>query len=261
MEYPLALTPQNNQAFMREVDEELRREEFLGFWRRYGLAVGGAVILGLAAFGGWLGWQHYRDQQAATQGEQFNKVYDLLASNKAGDAARPLAALAGSDVATYRALARTVQADVMLRDMKPDDPAQSAAKLREAAAKFAEIVADPKIAQPLRDLALIRQTFAEYDQLQPQVVIDRMKPLAVAGAPWLGSAGELTAIAQLQLHQADQARATLQRVVADLNVPDTIRQRAVQLSSAIENGAVGAVAPAPATAAPAAVNTEEKTKK
>jgi hypothetical protein len=249
----LAVTPQNNEAFLREVDEELRREQFLGFWRRYGIAVGGAIVLGLAALGGVLFWQHYREQQAAAQGEQFNKVYDLLASNKPGDAEKTLADLAKSDVATYRALAVTVQADVILRDMKTDDPKQSATKLKEAAARFAAIVADKSIAQPLRDLALIRQTYAEYDQLAPQAVIDRMKPLAVAGAPWIGSAGELIAVTQLQMHQPAQARATLQRVIGDPNIPDTIRQRAVQLSSAIENGSVGRDA--------AAATTEEKTNK
>lgn len=242
MEYVLALTPQNNEAFLREVDEELRRDEFIGFWRRYGPLIGGAIVLGLAVLAGVLGWQHYREEQAAAQGDQFNKVYDLLASNKAADAAKPLAELAKSDVPTYRALARTVEADVILRDMRADDPKQSADKLHEAAAKFAAIVADPTVAQPLRDMALVRQTFAEFDQVKPQVVIDRLKPLVVKDGPWLGSAGELVAMAQLDMGQTDQARATLQVIAAGTDIPDSIRQRVVQLSSAIENGAIGGIA-------------------
>jgi hypothetical protein len=147
-------------------------------------------------------------------------------------------------VPVYRALARSVEADVALRKLNPSDQAKSAAGLQEASAKFAAIVADSSVPQPMRDLALIRQTYADYDRLTPQQVIDRLKPLAVAGNPWLGSAGELVAIAQLRLNQPAKARATLQLIIADQQVPDTLRQRAVQLSSAIENGATGGLSPA-----------------
>ena len=41
----MALTPQNEETFFREVDEELRREQLGSFWRRYGrlLLVGDAA--------------------------------------------------------------------------------------------------------------------------------------------------------------------------------------------------------------------------
>ena len=44
------------------------------------------------------------------------------------------------------------------------------------------------------DAALVRMTAIELDTLPPQAVVDRLKGLAVAGNPWFGSAGELTAI-------------------------------------------------------------------
>lgn len=238
----MALTPQNSEAFLREVDEELRRDQILGFWRRYGRVTAGVIVLGLAALAGVLGWQYYREQAAAAQSDKFNQVYDLLSANKSAQAAAPLDELAKSDNPTYRALALYVQADVILRDMDPRDAAKSAGKLRDAAAKFAAVAGDSKVAQPLRDLALVRQTYAELDQIKPETVVERMKPLAVPNGPWLGSAGELIANAYLQLNQPQQARTVLQQIVADLEVPDTIRQRAAQLSSAIDNGTVGSAA-------------------
>lgn len=246
----MAVPPQTNEAFLREVDEELRRDQIIGIWRTHGrwiaLGIGGA----LAAFAGVLAWQHHVDQQAAAEGQQLAKVYDLLAASNTKDAAQPLTVLAGSSVPTYRALAQTVQADIALRDADTNGKDKGLPKLKEAAAKFAAIAADPKVPQPLRDLALIRQTSAELDQLPPAQVVARLSPLAVKGGPWLGSAGELVVIADLALGRTDAARAMVKLITADPAVPDPIRQRVVQLGSAIDNHA-----------APAAVATDKDSKK
>ena len=39
----MALTPQNSEAFMREVDDAVRQDQLLTFWQRYGRAL--AVLL------------------------------------------------------------------------------------------------------------------------------------------------------------------------------------------------------------------------
>lgn len=243
MELVLAVPPATNEAFLREVDEELRREQVVNFWRDYGRWIAIALGVGLLALAGTLYWRHYQSERAANETERFNQVYDTLASGKIDDARKPLAELAKSDLPTYAALAKTVEADVVLREMDANDPAKSATKLKEAAAKFAAIANDPKTPQPLRDLSLIRQTYAEFDQLTPDQIIARLKPLAVKDGPWLPSAGELVAIAELQRGKPDQARAMLQMIIADPNVPTSVRTRVVQLSSAIENQATPPAAP------------------
>ena len=132
----------------------------------------------------------------------------------------------GSD--GYRASAKFVQADLLLQ--KND--------LKGAAAKFAEVANDTGLAQPFRELALIRQTTAEYDVLRPDAVIARLAPLAVKGGPWLGSAGEMVAIAHLRLNHRDQAGRLFGEIAADPNVPETVRQRAVQMAGTLGVDAV-----------------------
>ena len=60
-------------------------------------------------------------------------------------------------------------------------------------------------------IALIRQTALEFDQLKPEEVIARMKPLAAPGEPWFGSAGEMTALALVK-----QGGARLKLPLADV---------------------------------------------
>ena len=55
----MALTPDTpNESFLREVDENLRRDQLESFAKAYGKWLIGAVILFLAAVGGYLFWQN-----------------------------------------------------------------------------------------------------------------------------------------------------------------------------------------------------------
>ena len=216
----MALTPQNNDAFLREVDDELRRDQLLTFWERYGRWTIVAIVAALAAFGGFLYWQHRQTEAAGVQGEQLQAAYDQLGNGQPDAAAKALAPIAQSGRPGYRALAMMTEADVLLS--KKQDKA--------AAAKFAAIAADASLAQPFRDLATIRQTVAEYDSLKPQVVIERLRPLAVPANAYFGSAGELLAIAYLDSGRRDLAGQLFGQLAASDAVPETIRQRAVQMA-------------------------------
>jgi hypothetical protein len=226
----VALTPQNNEAFLREVDDELRRDQAIHVWKRYGRALIAAVVLALVALAAFLFWQHRQTAAAEREGEQLQQAFDSLGAQDAKAAAAPLAALAESSRDGYRAAARFTQADVLLQK---DD-------LRGAAAIFAKIAEDASLAQPYRDLALIRQTSAEFDQLKPQVIVERMRPLAVAGNAWLGSAGELMAAAYLREGRRDLAGQVFARIAADAEVPSSLRQRAVQMAGVLETKAPAA---------------------
>jgi hypothetical protein len=240
----LALTPQNNEAFLREVDDELRRDQLLSFWERYGRLTIVAIVAALAAFAGFLYWQHRRTEAAGLQGERLQAAFDALGNGQPDQANAALAPIAASDRKGYRALAQMTQADVDL-GRKQD---------KAAAAKFAAIAADTGIAQPFRDLALIRQTVAEYDTLKPQVVIERLRPLAVAGNPYFGSAGELVAIAYLDSGRKDLAGQMFAQIARDATVPESLRQRSVQMAGAMgvdDSARVRVVSPARTPAAQA----------
>ena len=76
----LALTPNTDQAFLREVDEELRRDKLAGFWTNHGRTAIVAIVAALAAFGGFLFWQHRQGVAAGEQGETLQVAFDALAS-------------------------------------------------------------------------------------------------------------------------------------------------------------------------------------
>ncbi len=217
----MALSPQNNQAFIREVDDEVRREQAQKLARRYGVIVAVIVVLALLAFGGTLWWRAHQATLAGERGDQFVAAMASLSAGKEDDARKQLDTLAGTGTKGYAPLARMLEADMLVRDRKES----------QAADAFLKISQDTSAPQPLRDVALLRATTLQFDTIPPQQVIDRMKPLAVTGNPWFGSAGEMTGLAYLKLNQPKQAGAMFVAMTKDKAVPASLRSRAAQLAA------------------------------
>ena len=222
----MAVTPNTDEAFLREVDEELRREQVVDVWKNYGRWIIAAIVLALVVFASVLGWRYWNHREAETQAVKLQSAYDALGAGKVSDAKAPLADLDASGAPGYRAAAKMIEGNQLLQ----------AGKTKEALAKYNEVASDTAVGKPLRDLALIRQTSIEFDTLAPQTIVDRLSPLATKGAAWLGSAGEMVALADLRLNKPEAARAMFKTIAEDENVPDSIRQRAVQGVDTVDVG-------------------------
>lgn len=217
----MARTPQTDHAFLREVDEEVRRDRMTRLARRYGVIAAITVVVLLLAFGGVLAWQHHRDALAGERGQQFTGAMSSLTAGNAAAARTALDPLAADGGKGYAPLARILLADMAIRDDKQPDAART----------FMTVADDVAVPQPVRDLALVRGTSLAFDTLAPQEVIRRMTPLTGAGRPWTGTAGEMIALAQLRQGQGKAAAATLATVARDMTVPRTLRARAAQLAA------------------------------
>lgn len=216
----MALTPQNNDAFFREVADEVRRERVENAARRYGVIAAGIVLIALLAFGGVLAWRSHRDTVAGEKGEQLMAALSAVSNNKEDEARKGLQALAGSDAHGYASIADITLADILVRDGKDAD----------ASAALLKVANDSTAPQEIRDIALVRATGLDYDKIAPQAVIDRLKPLAVPGNPWFGTAGEMTGIAYMKLNQPKLAGQMFVALGKDEKVPRSIKARVAQLA-------------------------------
>ena len=80
----MAQPPEINDTFLREVDENLRRDRMRDFGKQYGKWLVVAVVLFLVASGGTIWWQQHKQQQTAGHVEQLAATYnDIGAGNTA----------------------------------------------------------------------------------------------------------------------------------------------------------------------------------
>jgi hypothetical protein len=229
----LALTPTDkragsDEAFLREVDDAVRASDLSSFWKRYGRWLLGAIVAALLAFGGYIIWQNRVQAAADKQSEVFVDAIDKLQAGDKKGAGVLLAKLSKADQPGYRAMAQLVQANLESEN----------GDVKKAIAAYAKVAADDSLPQPFRDLALIRQTSAEFDVLPPQKVIDRLKPLAVSGNPWFGSAGEMTAMAYMKIGKDNLAGPIFAQIAKQQNLPQSQRARATQMAGALGVDAV-----------------------
>ena len=242
-------------VFMREVDEALREDQLKGALTRYGVLAGIGVVALLASLGGWLWWREHQQSVAGNFGEKYTVALDQVEAGQLAPASAALAPLASDGPAGTRAAALLMQAGI----------AAEQGRKPEAAKLYAQVAADPAMPQPYRDLATIRDVAINFDALAPDVVIARLKPLAVPGNAWFGSAGELVGAAYLKQGRNDLAGPLFAQIAKDPAVPETLRTRTRQMSgllgvdaivdvdkaltdSPVAGAAPTAVAPAPAPA-------------
>jgi hypothetical protein len=226
--------PETNETFLREVDENLRRDRLRDFGKRYGGLMAAAVVLFLVASGGFIWWQQHRIKQSEAHVEQLAEIFKDIGAGTPGSAPQKLDELSDDSSKAVRATALFTRAALAIQQND----------LKLATAKYREIAGDSSLPQPYRDAALIRQTAMEFDSLQPQQVIARLQPLAKPGEPWFGSAGEMTALALIKQGKNAEAGQLFGAIAKDPTVPETIRGRAAQIAGTLGVDTRGALPPA-----------------
>lgn len=215
------------EVLLREVDEAMRKDQLGSAAKRYGWLIGGGLLLAMLAFGGYLLWQDNREGKLETASDTLVTTLDKLEAGQIEEAEDDLAKLAAGDTATAVS-AKMARAAIALRDNRQ----------KEAVALFDEIAADADAPKPYRDLANLRSVATRFEEMEPQQVVDRLKPLATPGNPWFGSAGELVAMAYLKQGKQDLAGALFAAIAKDEDVPETLRARTRQMAGLLGVDAV-----------------------
>jgi hypothetical protein len=238
----LALPPATDpgESFIREVDEEYRRDQLARFWTRYGRWLLIALGLFLLALAGYLYWREEQNRAAGEFGARMLQAAEQLETGNIEDAAPVFAEATTSSRDGYEALGRLTQAAL----------AANQGKTADAVKLYSAIAADDGLAQPFRDLATIRQLMLQYDTLPNPTLVAKLQPLAKPGSPWFGTAGEMLAVAHMRSGKPELAAPIFAAIAKDPAVPATLRARSGQMASMLGDSPLPS-APAEATPAPA----------
>ncbi len=208
----------NNDSFIDEVSEEVRRERLFHMLRRYGwiAIVVVMVLVGAAAF-----WEFQRAQdraEAQAFGDRIVAALELETPQ-----ARREALLSIEAEGTRRALIAMLAADRL------EDAEQRAATRSELDA----VAADESLPQIYRELAILKSVMIAQSDTAPSEIIDRLNPLTIPGAPYRLLALEQTALAHVRADETETAIETLRTILADDQVTQGLVQRARQLIVAL----------------------------
>lgn len=210
--------------FIREVDEEYRRDQIANFWRRYnGLIIAAAVLL-VAAVGGWRYYEYSRIQRSQTAASRYDDALKLSRDGKSEESEKALAALAGDAPAGYRLLARFRLA------------AEQGKSSPEAGAKAYDALAgDAAVDGTMQDLARLRAAMLRLDTPDTAGAEQSLERLASPTNPWRHTARELLGLTRWKSGDYDGASRWFDQIAADRDTPQGLRAR-LEIYSALAAG-------------------------
>ena len=206
----------------REIDEELRRDNFLKLWSRYGRYVIAAAALVLAIAGGVVAWRAHELAWRQAQSARYAGAMALAGAGKTADAAIVFASIVGEG-GGYSVLASFEDAAMRVKS----GDRKGAVAIYDGIAKAGGV--DPAF----RDLAVLLSVMQATPEADPRATIARLAPLTARGNPWRPTAVELTAAAQLSLGDDKDARALYEKLADDLAAPRGVRARAAEMAAAL----------------------------
>lgn len=210
----------NQDSFIDEVTEEVRRDKLYALYRKYGwialLAV--VVLVGGAAFNEW--------RKAAAEAEAQAAGDVLIAALSVDTPEERVAALAALEMPAApgrRAITLLMQAGAAAE-------AGDTGAAREA---YDRLAADMELPARVRDLAALKSVILGAGVVAPADRIARLAVIAEPGGPYRLLALEQIALAEIEGGETDKALETLGRIAEDADVTQDLRRRVSQLIVAL----------------------------
>jgi hypothetical protein len=202
-----------SNEFIREVDEEYRRDRIAEVWKRYNGVIVALAVLVVAAVGGWRYWQHLERTRAEAAAARYQEALRLDQEGKGDEAAEVLRSLTSDSAAGYRLLARFRLAG----ETAQQNP-------EEGAKAFDALAADGAVPPVLQDLARLRAAMLrlDFDVAAAQPALER---LATPTGAWRHTAREMLGLAALKRNDFDAAGRWFDQVAADRETPQALRSR------------------------------------
>lgn len=206
------------EALIREVDEDLKRDQFDKLWKQYGKYVVGlavVLVLGVAANEGWRSLKISRAQEESAKFQAAAQKRDIAA----------LEELAKTGKTVYAPLASFKKAALLTvagNGAQAIEAYQDGANAKEMG---------PLYQQAARLHALMMQI----DTGDAAKLEAELAPLAQPGEPWRHSAQELQALLAIRTGFPARALEILTRLSDDATAPQGLRARASELRQALES--------------------------
>src|SRR5215212_3187102 len=213
--------------FIREVDEEYRRDQIMQIWKRYSGAIVGLVILLVAAVGGWRYWQHVQQQRSEAAAVRYEEALRLAREGKGDDAERALDTLAKDAPQGYQALSRFRLAAEIGKQ-----------KAEEGAKAYDALAVDGRVEPVMQDLARLRAAMLRMDTADPATVQPVLERLATPTNVWRHTARELLGLVALKRGDYDAAGRWFDQIAADRDTPQGLRGRLEVYTSLVAGGPV-----------------------
>lgn len=212
-----------DDSFIREVNDELRSDQMKAVWTRFGGIIIGVAVLIVLGTVGKVGYDYWQEASSSQSGDTFLAALNLARENKSDEALAALTELEKDGYGSYPVLAQLRLATLQAQKGETD----------AAVAAFSEIGRDTRIPAALRDAARLRAAYLLIDAGSYEQVSSEVEQLAVPQNATRHSAREALGLSAYKAGDYAKAKSWFQQIVDDAQSPRGIMNRAQMLLDVI----------------------------
>jgi hypothetical protein len=209
--------------FIRDIEEDLKRERAIRLWKRYGHYVVALAVLIVAGTAAWVGWREYDRGQAAAEAVRYLDAVGRATVPSERDAA----------LAAFSRMARDGRAGFAPLAALQSAALQAGSDSAGAIAQYRALANDSRASPDIQALARLLAALHAVESADGAQIDRDLQPLMAADSPWRHLASEIAAIAALRGGNTTRARELYARISDDSAAPAGIRARAAEMIQAL----------------------------
>ncbi|MEM1364624.1 MAG: tetratricopeptide repeat protein [Pseudomonadota bacterium] len=225
------MSQNDDDRFVREVNEELRRERMQTAWKRFGPLVIGVAVLIVVVVAGNQFYKYWTETTAARNGDAFAAATVQLDEGDGEAGFTALRAIAAEGTDEYKALAQ----------LRLGNAEAKAGNNDAALALFNEVSGAGGVPDFLTDFAILRAGQIMVDTASFEEVSAKLTPISGDGSAYRFSASEAIGLAAFKAENYDEAQRRFEALVSTQGAPRALAQRAnIMLELMTSQGLIGA---------------------
>ena len=206
----------DDDSFIREVNEELRSEQIQSVWKRFRpFIIGGAVLIVLGVSGASV-FQWWQARESSASGDRFLSALTEAAENRPDEAAKQLEALSKDGFGAYPVLAK-----IRLATLKAEK-----GDAKGAIADFIAIGDDNGVPVAVRNAVKLRAAWLLVDNGSYADVAKQVEALANPASAMRHGAREALGLSAYKAGDLKKANEWLKLITDDNDAPAGARTRA-----------------------------------
>ena len=214
------------EAFIREVTEEVKNDNLKQMWEKYGIYIILLVVLAIVGAVSFESFKSWRQAKSETWSDTYAYALNLENQGKYDERLKVLEQMEKTGGNIYSDIARLQTSNILFEQGKNE----------EAIKVLEEIAADKSINKKLRDVSAVKLASYKLDNAPREEIDALLQPLIRENGSWVNIAKEMTAMAAIRDGNIEEAQVLYNEILNTPNLPDGLKMRVQDMLSVL-NGA------------------------
>ena len=214
------------EAFIREVTEEVKNDNLKQMWEKYGIYIILLVVLAIVGAVSFESFKSWRQAKSETWSDTYAYALNLENQGKYDESLKVLEQMEKTGGNIYSDIARLQTSNILFEQGKNE----------EAIKVLEEIAADKSINKKLRDVSAVKLASYKLDNAPREEIDALLQPLIRENSSWANIAKEMTAMAAIRDGNIEEAQVLYNEILNTPNLPDGLKMRVQDMLSVL-NGA------------------------